>query len=89
MEVNYLKNTGIYRKIDELGRVVLPIEIRRSLNIDVTDSLEILLDGQDIIMRKHEDKCIFCGENKSLKTYNDKVICQKCLNELKTLAEKD
>ena len=58
-----VKSTGIVRKVDELGRVVLPIELRRTLNIDIKDSLEIYVENDSIILRKYEPSCIFCGSS--------------------------
>ena len=57
-----MKSTGIVRKVDELGRIVLPIELRRTLNIDEKDSLEIYVDGASVILRKYEPSCVFCGD---------------------------
>ncbi|HBT48555.1 MAG TPA: AbrB family transcriptional regulator, partial [Caldanaerobacter subterraneus] len=56
-----LKSTGIVRKVDELGRVVIPIELRRTLNIAERDALEIYVDGEQIVLKKYEPACIFCG----------------------------
>ena len=81
-----MKSTGITRKIDELGRVVIPIEIRNKLNINIKDELEIYVDGSSIILKKYEPNCIFCGGNKDLIEYKDKLICEKCkknINEIK------
>lgn len=78
-----MKSTGIVRKVDELGRVVLPIELRRTLNIDVKDSLEVFVDSNQIILKKYEPACIFCGNADGIKVYRDRNICSKCLEELK------
>ena len=56
-----MKSTGIVRKVDELGRVVIPIELRRTLGIDLKDALEIYVDEEKIILKKYEPACIFCG----------------------------
>ena len=56
-----LKSTGIVRKVDELGRIVLPIELRRTMNIEEKDSLEIYVDGANIILHKYQPSCVFCG----------------------------
>ena len=61
-----MKSTGIIRKVDELGRIVLPIELRNALNIAQKDPLEIFVEGSSIILKKHEDNCIFCGSTKQL-----------------------
>ena len=78
-----MKSTGIVRKVDELGRIVLPIELRRTLNIDIKDSIEIYVENDSIVLKKFEPTCIFCGSNENLKTFNDKNVCEKCLNEMK------
>lgn len=77
-----MKSTGIVRKVDELGRIVLPIELRRTLNIDIKDSLEIYVDNSSVILRKYEPTCIFCGESKDVSTFKEKNICSHCLEEL-------
>lgn len=78
-----MKSTGIVRKVDELGRIVLPIELRRTLDIDIKDSLEIYVENDSIILKKYEPTCIFCGSSKGLTIFNDKNICEKCLEKLK------
>jgi transcriptional pleiotropic regulator of transition state genes len=78
-----MKTTGMVRKIDELGRVVIPMELRRSLGIHPRDSILITLDEDRIILNKKREKCIFCGKEDKLKSYRDKFICQKCSNDLK------
>lgn len=78
-----MKSTGIVRKVDELGRIVLPIELRRTLDIMERDALEIYVDGESIILRKYESACIFCGDAKNVVNYRGKNICQNCIRELK------
>ncbi|WP_026477258.1 AbrB/MazE/SpoVT family DNA-binding domain-containing protein [Alkaliphilus transvaalensis] len=78
-----MKSTGIVRKVDELGRVVLPIELRRTLNIGEKDALEIYVDGESIILKKYEPACIFCSNAKDIITYKGKNICSACKEELK------
>ena len=80
-----MKSTGIVRKVDELGRIVLPIELRRTLDIDIKDSLEIYVDDSRIILKKYEPTCIFCGEGNNTVNYQDKNICKDCLEKLKTM----
>lgn len=80
-----MKSTGIVRKVDELGRIVLPIELRRTLNIDIKDSLEIYVDDSRIILKKYEPTCIFCGEGNDVVTYCEKNICKSCLEKLKNV----
>ncbi|NMB27547.1 MAG: AbrB/MazE/SpoVT family DNA-binding domain-containing protein [Tissierellia bacterium] len=78
-----MKSTGIVRKVDELGRVVIPIELRRNLDIEVKDALEIFVDGEHIILKKYAPACIFCGQAKDVSTYKGKNICPACLKDLK------
>lgn len=78
-----MKSTGIVRRVDELGRVVIPIELRRTLNIAERDALEIYVDGEEIILKKYEPACIFCGNAKDVVNYKGKNICKDCLEELK------
>ncbi|HOC09287.1 MAG TPA: AbrB/MazE/SpoVT family DNA-binding domain-containing protein [Clostridia bacterium] len=78
-----LKSTGIVRKVDELGRVVIPIELRRTLNIAEKDALEIYVDGEHIILKKYEPACIFCGNARDVINYKGKNICPDCAQELK------
>ncbi len=78
-----MKSTGIVRKVDELGRIVLPIELRRTLDIAEKDSLEIYVDDDRIILRKYEPTCVFCGSSKDVISFKGKNICPNCLSELK------
>ncbi len=78
-----MKSTGIVRKVDELGRIVLPIELRRTLDIAEKDSLEIYVDGDTIVLRKYEPSCIFCGSSKDVLTFKGRNICPACMSELK------
>ena len=80
-----MKSTGIVRKVDELGRIVLPIELRRTLDIDIKDSLEIYVEDSKIILKKYEPTCIFCGESENVVSYKDKNICKTCLEEMKKM----
>jgi len=78
-----MKFTGIVRKIDELGRLVLPIEIRKQLEIKERDSVEIFVEGGKIILKKYEPACIFCNCIGDMVYYNGKLICRDCLEKLK------
>lgn len=73
-----MKTTGMVRKVDELGRLVLPIEMRRVLDISERDPVEIYVDGESIILRKHRDSCVFCGSGEPLLSFRDKRICADC-----------
>ena len=78
-----VKSTGIVRKIDELGRFVIPMEMRNKLGISNNDSLEIYVEGTSIILKKYQPDCVFCGNSKNITEYKGKNICEKCLNDLK------
>ena len=80
-----MKATGIVRKVDDLGRIVLPIELRRTLSIDIKDPLEIYVDGEYIILKKYAPACIFCGSAVDVINHNGKNICRTCVEELKNL----
>ena len=83
-----MKSIGIVRKIDELGRIVLPMELRNKFGIEEKTELEIYVDGTSIILRKHEPNCTFCGNTKNLYEYKGKLICEKCLEKLNDVKEK-
>ena len=78
-----MESTGIVRKVDELGRVVLPIELRRTFDIAEKDALEIFVEGSTIILKKYQPACIFCGDAKDVNKYKGKNICPACMEELK------
>ncbi|MBO5449100.1 MAG: AbrB/MazE/SpoVT family DNA-binding domain-containing protein [Ruminococcus sp.] len=78
-----MKSTGIVRKVDELGRIVLPIELRRTYELAVKDSVEIYTDDDKIILKKFQRTCIFCGEAENLVDYKGKSICANCIAEIK------
>ncbi len=80
-----MKSTGIVRKVDELGRVVIPIELRRNLSIAEKDALEIFVEGDTIILKKYEPACIFCGQAKGVRHTKGKNICRACLDDLKNI----
>ena len=84
-ETTTMKSTGIVRKVDELGRIVLPIELRRTLEIAERDSLEIYVDGSTIILKKYEPACIFCGDARDVVNYKGRNICRPCLEEMKKI----
>lgn len=78
-----MKSTGIVRRIDNLGRVVLPIELRRSFDIDKEDPVEIFVDDNAIVLKKYQPACIFCNEAKDVINFKGKNICRSCLAEIK------
>ena len=77
-----MKSTGIVRKVDELGRIVLPIELRRMLDIAERDELEIFVESDRIVLRKFESSCIFCGSDMGLRAFNGKNVCSHCVEKL-------
>jgi transcriptional pleiotropic regulator of transition state genes len=77
-----MKSTGIIRKVDDLGRIVLPIELRRVLDISERDELEIYMENDRIILQKFEPACLFCGSSRSLVSYRGKNVCQECVRKL-------
>ena len=78
-----MKSTGIVRRIDELGRFVLPIELRRTLDLTERDAVEIYVDEDTIILKKYEPACTFCGSTKGIINYKGKNVCSQCIEELK------
>ena len=81
-----MKSTGIVRKVDELGRVVIPIELRRTLDIAEKDALEIYVDADKIILKKYEPACVFCGSADNVINYKSKNVCHACLTEMASKA---
>lgn len=77
-----MKATGIVRGVDGLGRIVLPIDLRRERGIVSGDDLEIYVDGEDIILQKHRPACTFCGEHDGVAEFKGKIVCRACLTEI-------
>jgi transcriptional pleiotropic regulator of transition state genes len=77
-----MKSTGIVRRVDELGRIVLPVELRRTLDIAVKDALEIYVEGSSVILKKYEPACIFCNSARNIFTHKERNICVTCAKEL-------
>lgn len=84
--VRHMKATGIVRRVDELGRVVLPVELRRTLDISDRDALEIFVDDERIVLRKYQPDCIFCGSMEDIHQHKGKPVCANCLAEMGTKA---
>jgi len=78
-----MKSTGIVRRVDELGRIVLPIEMRRILDIAERDPLEIYVDGDSVVLKKYQPSCIFCDGIRSLVEYKGRNVCSSCIKKLK------
>ena len=73
-----MKSVGIIRKVDDLGRIVLPAELRRTLDIAEQDAMEIYVDGASVVLRKYEETCIFCGSSQDILSYREKNVCWNC-----------
>ena len=80
-----MKSTGMFRKVDELGRVVIPIEIRNQFNIMEKDPIEIHVEGSSIILKKIEKTCTFCNNSEDLLSFNEKLICKECQEKISAL----
>ena len=77
-----MKSTGIVRRVDELGRVVIPKELRKKFDIKEKDGMEIYVEDDRIIMKKYEPSCIFCKSADNIFNFKGKNICQNCKAEL-------
>ena len=77
-----MKSTGIIRRVDELGRVVIPIELRNKFGIAEKDPIEIYVEGSTIVLKKYEPNCVFCGNTKNLIEHKGKLVCEKCLKQM-------
>ena len=82
-----MKATGVIRKIDGLGRIVIPMEIRNKLNVSQNDPLEIHVEGNSILVKKYEPDCIFCGNAREVVNFKGKNICSACLRDMKQAAK--
>lgn len=80
-----MKATGIVRKLDTLGRIVIPMELRKIFDLDIGDPIEIFVEGSDIILRKYQPACIFCSDATDVVSIRGKNICRKCLDDIKEL----
>lgn len=80
----FMKSTGVVRKVDELGRIVLPIEIRKVLDIKQKDAIEIFTDEDKIILQKYQPACVFCNSADDIVYFNGKRVCASCVEKLKT-----
>ena len=80
-----MKSTGIVRKVDELGRIILPIELRRTLDIAERDELEIYLDDDKVVLKKYEPSCIFCGSSCGLVSYHGRNVCMECIENMSNI----
>ena len=79
-----MKSTGVVRKVDELGRIVLPIEIRKTLDIKQKDAIEIFTDEDKIILQKYQPACVFCNNIENIVSFNGKRVCADCIEKMKS-----
>lgn len=77
-----MKATGVLRKIDGLGRIVIPMEMRNKLDISTNDPLEIHVEGSQIVLKKYDPDCTFCGSTKNVTEFKGKNVCKKCIKEI-------
>lgn len=77
-----MKSTGIVRNLDQLGRIVIPIEMRKQFDLGEKDPVEIYIEDNKIILKKHEPNCVFCGESQNIFSYKGKNICKQCVKNL-------
>lgn len=80
-----MKATGIVRRLDQLGRIVIPKELRDTFDIKETDPIEIFVEGNEIILKKYQVSCIFCNDSADVQEFNGKNVCKKCIAKIKKL----
>lgn len=78
-----MKDTGIVRRVDDLGRIVIPMELRRTLGINVKDPMSIFVDGDQIILQKHRDVCSICGSTEDVLQVKERPVCADCIETIK------
>ena len=78
-----MNDTGIVRRVDDLGRIVIPMELRRTLGINVKDPMAIFVEDDKIILEKHRDVCALCGSNENVSEFKNRPICSTCVEEIK------
>ncbi|HVD65259.1 MAG TPA: AbrB/MazE/SpoVT family DNA-binding domain-containing protein [Gaiellaceae bacterium] len=78
--------TGIIRHIDDLGRIVIPIEIRKRFALGEKDPLEISVKDDVILLSKPQTVCVFCGKRSALRKHRGRAVCQSCVSELASTA---
>ena len=78
-----MSDTGIVRRVDDLGRIVIPMELRRTLGIHVKDPISISVEGERIILEKYRASCVICGAEEDVHTVKDRAVCADCIAEIK------
>ncbi|MBA4370025.1 MAG: AbrB family transcriptional regulator [Coriobacteriaceae bacterium] len=79
-----MKDTGIVRRVDDLGRIVIPMELRKTLGIGVRDPLAVFVDGERIVLQKYAQACIICGSTQDVGDVRGKPVCTGCVKAIKT-----
>ena len=82
-----MKALGIIRPIDELGRIVLPVETRKLMDLSPKDGVEVFVEDDKIILKKYRPSCIFCGEADGVTDFKGKKICRACLEEMRGIGK--
>lgn len=82
-----MKSTGIIRRVDEMGRLVLPIELRASMEINPKDALEIFVKEDMVVLKKYYPACHFCGNAENVKHFKGKIVCQDCIDEMGKISD--
>ena len=80
-----MKSIGIVRKMDNLGRLCLPVEIRRILGLKLNSPMEFYMDGENVVIRKYEPSCVFCNSSDGIMPFGGKLICKNCLKTAQDL----
>ena len=80
-----MKSLGIIRRVDELGRIVLPIETRKLMGLETRDGVEIFVEDDRIVLKKYQPSCVFCGEAGGVVDFKGKKVCRDCIEKLKDL----
>lgn len=83
-----MKPIGVVRKVDQLGRIVLPKSLRKRYQMNEGDPVEILVSGDQIILEKHKPKCVFCTSTEKVMEFNDRCICLPCINEMQAYMDR-
>ncbi len=81
-----MKLTGIVRKVDELGRIVIPVELRRTLHVDIGDAFEVFIDEERIYLKKYSPACLFCNGSDELRFFKGKMLCITCASDIVSLS---
>jgi len=83
-----MKPAGVVRKVDQLGRIVLPKSLRKRYQMNEGDPVEILVQGDHIILERYHPKCVFCGSIEAVKDFKDRYICGECIGEMNRLRQR-